>query len=120
MSPRVWITVFVSAAVGALVWALSPWLTGHQEPWDAAGIYYVVALFVGGFVAGLLSPRPLWAHYVGALIGQMGYEALFLPVGPLFILGAAFLLGYTIIFAIGAGVAPQLRERLKRRSDASP
>jgi hypothetical protein len=120
MSSRAWITVFVSAAVGAAVWALSPWLTGYREPWDAAGIYYVVALFVGGFVAGLLSPRPLWAHYFGGFIGQMGYEVLFLRVGPLFILGAAFLLGYTIIFAIGAAVAAQLRERLKRRSGASP
>lgn len=117
---RVWITVLVSAAVGAVIWALSPWVTGHREPWDAAGIYYVVALFVGGLVAGVLSPRPLWAHYVGAFIGQIGYEVLFLRVGPLFILGAAFLLGYTIIFSIGAAVAAQLRGRLKRRSGASP
>ena len=105
MKPRAWMTILVSALAGARVWALSAWLTGHAEPWDADGPFYVAALAIAGSVAGLLAPRPLWAHYLGALIGQLGYEVLLLGVGPLFLLGAAFLLGYSLIFLIAAAGA---------------
>ena len=116
MKTRAWLTVLVSAAASASVWALSPLLVGHREPWDADGYFYVVALVVAGSVAGLLAPRPLWAHYLGALAGQLGYEALFLPIGPLFVLGAAFLLGYSLIFLAAAALAAYARARLTSRS----
>ena len=115
MKTRAWSTFLVSAVAGALVWAVSPWLTGHREPWDAGGLFYVVALVVAGSLAGLLAPKPLWAHYLGALIGQLDYEMLFLRIGPLFLLGAAFLLGYCIIFLVAAAVAAHLRARLRSR-----
>ena len=95
----------------ASVWALSPLLADHREPWDAEGYFYVVALVVAGSVAGLLAPGPLWAVYLGALVGQLGYEALFLPMGPLFFLGAAFLLGYALIFLVAAALAAFVRAR---------
>jgi len=107
--------MLVSVVASALVWALSPWLVGHREPWDADGLFYVAALLVAGALAGLLAPKPLWAHYLGSLIGQLGYEVLFLGIGPLFVLGAAFLLGYCIIFVVAAGVAAHLRARLESR-----
>jgi hypothetical protein len=116
MKTRAWLTVIVSALAGASVWALSPLLAGHQEPWDAEGFYYVAALGVAGAVTGLVAPRPLWAHYLGALVGQAAYAAVFLPVGPLFILGAAFLLGYTLIFLVAAALAAYVRTRLGSRS----
>jgi hypothetical protein len=116
MKARAWSTILVSAAASALVWALSPWLAGHREPWDADGLFYVLALVVAGSLAGLLAPKPLWAHYVGAIVGQLGYEVLFLRIGPLFVLGAAFLLGYCIIFVVAAALAAQLRVRLKGQS----
>jgi hypothetical protein len=115
MKARAWLTVIVSAVASASVWALSPLLTGHREPWDADGLFYVVALTVAGSVAGLLAPRPLWAHYLGALVGQLGYEALFLPIVPLFVLGAAFLLGYSFVFLAAAALAASVRERLRSR-----
>ena len=104
--------MLVAAVASALVWALSPWLVGHREPWDADGLYYVAALLVAGAVAGLFAPKPLWAHYVGALVGQLGYELLFLHIGPLFILGAAFLLGYSLIFVAAVALVALLRARL--------
>jgi hypothetical protein len=116
MKTRAWLTVVVSAVAAASVWALSPLLAGHREPWDADGFFYVVALVVAGSVAGLLVPRPLWAHYLGAFVGQLGYEALFLPLGPLFVLGAAFLLGYSLIFLAAAALAAFVRARLGSRS----
>ena len=116
MKTRAWLTVAVSAAAGASVWAFSPLLAGHPEPWDADGHFYLVALVVAGAVAGLLVPRPHWAHYLGALVGQLSYEALFLPIGPLFVLGAAFLLGYSLIFLVAAALAAFVRVRLDSRS----
>jgi hypothetical protein len=88
-------------------------LSGHREPWDAEGLFYVVALFVAGLLAGLLAPRPLWAHYLGALLGQLGYEALFLTIGPLFVLGALFLIAYSCIFLVSAAVAGRVRGRTR-------
>ena len=121
MKTRAWLTLLVSVVASALVWALSPWLAGHKEPWDADGFYYVLALVVAGLAAGLLAPRPLWAHYAGAVIGQLAYEAIFLRVGPLFVLGAAFLLAYSLIFLAAAAAAAYLRRRFEvgRRSRAA-
>lgn len=110
-----WQTLLVAALVGALVWAFSPWLTGQHEPWDAAGFYYVGGLLVAGVGAGLLTPRPLWAHYVGALGGQLLYILLTRGFVPLLAVGLIFLLGYTLIFLVGAALAAQLR-RLSTRS----
>jgi hypothetical protein len=112
---RAWATVLVSAVSGALVWALSPWLTGYQEPWDADGLFYIGALVVAGSVAGAITPRPLWALYLGALVGQLGYELIFLRIGPLFLLGAAFLLGFSVIFLAAAALAGSIRRRQASR-----
>jgi hypothetical protein len=114
IKPRASVTVLVSAVFGAMVWALSPWLTGHQEPWDADGLFYVGALVFSGALAGAMTPRPLWALYLGALIGQIGYELIVLPIGPLLLLGAAFLLGYSVIFLAAAALAGSIRRHLVR------
>ena len=116
MKKRAWLTILVSAVTSALIWALSPSLTGHREPWDADGLFYVAALVVAGSLAGVFVPKPLWAHYVGAVLGQSAYELLFMRMGPLFVLGVAFLLGYSIIFVVAAAVAAQFRVRLKNRA----
>jgi hypothetical protein len=113
MKTSIGMTFIVSAVAGAAVWALSPVAVGYREPWDAPGYYYVVALLVAGSVAGMISPRPYWAHYLGAFIGQLGYEVLFLKVGPLFVLGAGFLLAYSLVFLAGAAVSAPFRRRLK-------
>lgn len=101
----------VSASAGALIWALSPWLTGHAEPWDADGLFYLGSLMVTGLGAGALIPKSLWAHYLGSVAGQLIYEVLFLNIGPLFLLGAAFLLGYSVVFVLAATVAAYLRNK---------
>ncbi len=110
---RAWLTLIVSVTISAAVWALSPWLTGHREPWDADGLFYVYSLAVAGFVAGLLAPRPLWAHYLGAFVGQLAYELIFLPIGALAVLGAVFLLGYSVVFVLAAALAGHIRSRIR-------
>jgi hypothetical protein len=92
-----------------MIWFLSPWVTGHKEPWDADGIFYFGALVVTGLIAGAISPKPLWAHYFGSFIGQLGYELLFLKVGPLVVVGAGFLLAYCLLFVAAAFAAGWIR-----------
>jgi hypothetical protein len=112
MKTRAWITLLVSIMASAAIWALSPSLTGHQEPWDTDGSFYFVALIVAGAISGVVSPKPLWAHYAGAVIGQLGYELIVLRVGPLFVLGAIFLLVYCLVYLVAAGLAGHIRTRL--------
>jgi hypothetical protein len=109
------LAILVAAGAGAVVWGMSPVLTGSTEPWDAEFPFYVVALVVAGLGAGMVAPKPLWAHYVGSVVGQMGYEVLFLDIGPLFVLGVVFLLGYGFFFLIGASVGAQVRVQLNER-----
>jgi hypothetical protein len=116
MKTHAWLTLAVSVVAGASIWALSPWLVGYPEPWDADGQFYVLALLFAGSVSGWLSPRPLWAQYFGAFVGQLGYEVIFLRVGPLFILGAAFLLGYSLIFLVAAAAAAYLHGHFRPKS----
>jgi hypothetical protein len=116
MKSRAWVAVLVSVIASALVWALSPLLTGHREPWDADGVFYVAALVVAGSAAGLVAPRPLWAHYLGAIIGQLGYELLFLRIGALFFIGTLFLLGYSVVFVAAAALAGRFHASVRSRA----
>lgn len=100
-------------------------LTGKMEPWDAESPYYFVALAVAGAVSGAIVPRHLWAHYLGAVLGQTAYELAFLKLGPLFPLGLVFLAGYSLIFLASAALVASFRKtrpvkasRRKRRSTA--
>jgi hypothetical protein len=52
---------------------------------------------------------------LGAIAGQLAYELAFLRMGPLFVLGLAFLAGYGVIFLGGAAVAGFLRKRISRQ-----
>jgi hypothetical protein len=109
MKRRAMGAILVAAGLSALVWTLSVPFTGLREPWDAEGPYYLVALAVLGAASGALVPRPLWGHYIGAVAGQAIYQLLFLNIGPLFILGLLFLLGYSGVFAGAAAMAGLVR-----------
>lgn len=74
-----------------------------------------MALGIAGAVAGAVAPRPLWAHYVGAFAGQLGYELIFLRVGPLVLIGAVFLLIYCAIFTVAAALAAFVRRRVAKK-----
>jgi hypothetical protein len=111
MMPRAGQSFLVATSSAAIVWALSPWLAGHREPWDAESYYYPVALVIAGAISGYIAPRPLWAHYVGAVVGQIAFQAIFLRIGPLFLLGVAFLLGYSLVFLLGATIGGRVLRR---------
>jgi hypothetical protein len=98
-----------SAAAGAAIWALAPVLTGHTEPWDSDGLYYPLALFAAGIVLGSIGPRAIWAHAVGIVLGQLLYMVIFLPLGPLLLVGVVFLIGYSVLTLGGAGLGVAFR-----------
>lgn len=120
MIPKPALAFLASATASALIWVLSPLLTGHTEPWDADGQFYFSALVLAGLCAGALIPRSLHMHYLGAVAGQLGYELWLGNVGALFLLGAVFLLIYSTIFVAAAMLASGLRIWIgERSSDAS-
>lgn len=116
---RAALAIAVAAVVGAAIWAISPWATGQKEPWDAEGMFYVGALLGGGLVSGLLIPKPLWAQYAGSVLGQLLYGLLFLEIGPLILIGAVFLLGYSLIFLAGAVAGREVRLHFSKRPTAA-
>jgi hypothetical protein len=82
--------LLISICFGALIWFLSPMMTGYSEPWDAKSPYYVVSLFLSGALAGLLVRKRLWLVPLGVILGQLLYIISFLPLGPLFALGIIY------------------------------
>lgn len=109
----------LSALIGTAIWALSTWTTGTLEPWDAEGFYYVGSLAAGGVISGLANPRPLWAHYAGSVLGQLLYALVFLPVGPLIVLGVGFLLAFSALFLVGAFIGATLRRHFAAREPSA-
>ena len=104
-------TFLVASATAFAIWALSPWLTGYKEPWDAPNFYYPIALLLAGMVSGIITAKFLWAHYLGSIFGQFFYELLFLPMGPFAIVGLLFLVVWSLLFLGGAYVGFLMRTR---------
>ena len=113
MKSRAWMmTLLVSALSAAAVWGLSPAISGHKEPWDAASYYYPLGLVVAGLVAGLLSPRIRWAYFAGAVMGQFLYVLVFLETGPLIAVGLVYMGLYALVFLAAALLAAYTRSRI--------
>ena len=101
---RTTITVFtISISMGALIWFLSPMLTGHLEPWDSRISYYVVSLFLSGSILGLFVRRRFWIVPCGVVVGQLFYMLLLslLHSGPLVVLGVFYLIGSSLLVVLG-------------------
>ena len=100
--------VAFGAIAGFFVWAVSPWLTGHKEPWDADGPlyralaipYYFWYVFAVGVVAGAAIPRWFWACPVGMYIGQANAIILLLRPDPL----SEALLGFLVMLPLMSGL----------------
>lgn len=108
---RSWVLPFLLAALaGMAIWALSSGITGQTEPWDA-GLYYSSALLVAGLLSGVTAPKPLWAHYLGGIVGQALYLMLFLPPSPLMAVGLVFLLVWSLLLLVGAYAGARIRTR---------
>lgn len=111
MTRRSWVRVLaISALMGAAIWALSPLISGYTEPWDAKGHYYPVVLAIAGFMSGVIGPRVRWAFFTGAVAGQVIFMAASAKIGPLALVGFAFVCIYSLIFLAAAISATYLRD----------
>ncbi len=119
MKRRAALAFILAAIVSAAIWASSPLVTGQEEPWDAEGFFYIGSLFAAGVISGFPIPKPLWAHYLGSVVGQLAYQLIFLPLGPLLILGAGFLLGYSLLFLVGALIGSRVRRYFNAQTSAA-
>jgi hypothetical protein len=72
---RPFVSFFAGGLLGGLIWAFSMSATGHAEPWDAGGSYYVGCLVVAGCVSTLIYPRSLLYGTVGIWLGQIAYTS---------------------------------------------
>jgi hypothetical protein len=96
----------LSVLLGALIWFLSPLLTGHREPWDAHSPFYPFALVAAGFIPACFSAHRFWLWAVGVWLGQ---TAAFLTLllresGSLWPLGLLALCFYSLLSFAGAGL----------------
>ena len=64
------VNMIVGLVLGALIWALSPALTGFREPWDGSLAYYFGGLFLAGVISTVPSPRQWWRGPLGVYLGQ--------------------------------------------------
>lgn len=107
------LSAVLALVAGAATWWLSPVATGHAEPWDGSGLYYLGALVVGGALAGLATNRPLIPVTLGFATGQTVYGLLALSSGPLWVVGLLFI-GFFSLIAGGSGVLAHHVKRLIR------
>ncbi|MFY0667640.1 MAG: hypothetical protein JXQ95_06395 [Alteromonas stellipolaris] len=93
-------TIF-SALLGAVVWFLSPIITGEVEPWDTFPLFYLGSLLIIGFIAAIPKTASLTSIYFGVIVGQFLYMLVFLPIGPLILVGVFSLAFFSLIALIG-------------------
>jgi hypothetical protein len=106
------INFIFSAILGAIIWAVSPTITGSIEPWDAGTKYYIISLIMAGIITGIICPRNLLAAYVGILAGQLLYILITGQIGPLFIIGVLFLLVYSLTALAGVAIGSRFRRAI--------
>ncbi len=112
------IAITISGILAALVWAFSKHFTGHAEPWDGSFSYYLGGLFLAGFLSALVTPLPVWGHYLGAVTGQVAYMILS-GGGAFILLGIGFASLWSIAALFGAALALVVRFVLMRNENAA-
>jgi hypothetical protein len=109
----------IGLALGAGIWVLSGSITGLPEPWDAPGMYYASALLGAGVIGGFLVP----GHWAEVPIGVFAGQAVVLLArvlaepasGGLWPLGILFLVLYSPLTLVGAGLGSGLRRAVGDR-----
>ena len=107
------INILVSGALGALIWFCSPYVTGMVEPWDSETPYYFTCLFIAGFITGAICPRHIWAAFLGIVIGQLLYIFIFIPLGPLIVIGIPVMFALALLALVGIFLGTRIRCFLK-------
>lgn len=105
----------VGAALGWLMWELSPTLIGKVEPWDAQARFWPTALTAGAIV-GAIASRHWWVGAIAVFVGQMAFIELRVhaenPILPS-VIGVPFSSGAPVL--IGAIAASLVVQRIPHR-----
>lgn len=104
----------VGILLGAIIWWVSPYFTGESEAWDAMP-FYLPSLFIAGIIASSPCPRHFWISSLGIYIGQCLYAYLFLPSGPLWVVGLILGVGYLLYPLAGGTIVYMLWKNTRRR-----
>lgn len=107
------VSFLAAACIGALIWVLSPMVTGHAEPWDANSAYYPLALSGGGVALGIWRPGNAAIAYLGVISGQLLSLLMMSGPGPFIGLALVFLAGFSLLLAFGAAVGAKVRMRYR-------
>jgi hypothetical protein len=107
----------IGLALGVGIWLLSGVITGRAEPWDAPGLFYVVALIWCGALGGFLVP----GHWIEVAVGIFTGQAVVLVArvlaepasGGLWPLGLLVLGLYSSLALMGAVLGSALRRLAK-------
>ena len=94
------IAFLISILAGTLIWALSPRITGHLEPWDSDSIYFSGSIAFFSLCLGVILPRSALPITTGLILGQFGFMLIALPSGPLWPIGLLTLIIYSVILAL--------------------
>jgi peptidoglycan/LPS O-acetylase OafA/YrhL len=112
-------TFLLGTALGVAIWLLSPFVTGHREPWDAEGGYYFTALLLAGVLGGLVLPEYWGSLVIGIFAGQaavlLGGVVAEPASGGLWPLGLVVLAFYSVLGLVGAAIGMGLRRFRSRR-----
>jgi hypothetical protein len=120
ITKRISIGFVASAIFGAVIWHYSPEFSGEIEPWDSDSPFYFWSLLSSGLIVGfVINPEKLWPVVLGTAIGQFLYSVLFLPLGPLMIIGFGFLLASGVLAMAGAYVGCKARGVINERANIS-
>ena len=102
---KAYASVFIGFILGALIMWLSPVILLTEEPWDAEGggfIFYLLALFVSGFVGAKFNQKHFYMVAVGVYLGQVVFHMIFIGGGPLFFIGLVFIAIYSFSALFGS------------------
>ncbi|MEZ5541091.1 MAG: hypothetical protein R3F42_03510 [Pseudomonadota bacterium] len=94
------ICLLIGIVLGALIWGLSPPITGEIEPWDSDSAYYWIALFFSGVIGYISYPRSLVFTITGIYLGQVIYSLIY-ALGPLSLFGIVVTGFYSLIALLG-------------------
>ena len=104
-----------ACTMGAIIWLLSPYLTGELEPWDSGSFYYPIALIVSGLLLLFYKHSTKASIYWGIILGQIIYILIFLPKGPLMLVGSFLIFLYSLLALFGLGIKYILARNEKER-----
>lgn len=104
MNKMKYLNLTIGIILGVLIWALSPRLTGLQEPWDGAFLYYFGFLFLAGLLSAIPSPRLWWVGTIGIYAGQWAYIFLLHGGGNLWPIGMIMSGIFMTISALGGAL----------------